>query len=366
MSSAMYTTARNRAFTRLVLSWLVLVGTPLVASAQETAQAACSESQVMPLHTKGTLNLRIDNDMFGGLDQDQGYSNGFLLSWVSPNLVNYRDDPCLPLLVRSLNRYLEFLQPGGFDEQNMIIGLGQLMYTPNDRQPSGLIADDRPFAGALLLSLGYNARRGDTLRTSQIRFGVVGPAAQARQTQNGWHDLIGVDRFQGWDHQLRNEAVVQLIHERRQRITRQIGSDDWGWDLTRHWGASLGNFATYANAGGEWRFGLRLPDDLGTAPLRPAGENTSPVHASRRGAWNSHLFVALDARWVLHDITLDGNAFKASHNVDKRPFVADIGYGMAVYLGSWRMAFARYHRSREFRGQKEVPVYGTITVSRRF
>ena len=40
---------------------------------------------------------------------------------------------------------------------------------------------------------------------------------------------------------------------------------------------SLGNFATYANAGGELRFGLRLPDDFGTAPLRPAGENTAPV-----------------------------------------------------------------------------------------
>ena len=78
-------------------------------------------------------------------------------------------------LVRGLNRFLTVLQPEGFDEQNMTIGFGQMMHTPSDKTRSDLIKDDRPFAGAMMLSFGYNARRGDTLRTSQIRVGVVGP-----------------------------------------------------------------------------------------------------------------------------------------------------------------------------------------------
>ena len=90
--------------------------------------------------------------------------------WVSrqlglSNLIDYIDDPCLPRLVRGLNRFLEVLQPEGFDEQNMTIGFGQMMYTPTDKTRSDLIADDRPFAGALMLSFGYNARLEDTLRT---------------------------------------------------------------------------------------------------------------------------------------------------------------------------------------------------------
>ena len=113
-------------------------------------------------------------------------------------------------------------------------------------------------------------------------------------------------------------------------------------------------------------FGLRLPDDFGTAPLRPAGENNAPVRVLADFRWNGHLFVAVDARWVLYDITLDGNTFKSSHSVDKRPFVADVGYGIAVHRGHWRFAFARYHRSREFDGQHEVPVYGTVTLGRHF
>lgn len=332
--------------------------------------SACAQAQSChrdnPLRSTGTLNLRIDNDMFGGIGQDQGYSNGFLVSWVSPNLVDYRDDPCLPRLVRGLNRFLTVLQPEGFDEQNMTIGFGQMMYTPSDKTRSDLIKDDRPFAGAMMLSLGYNARRGDTLRTSQIRVGVVGPSSQARQTQNWWHDTIGVDKFNGWRHQLRDEPVLQLLHERRTRVFRQENVSGWGWDLTRHWGGSFGNFATYANVGGELRYGLRLPDDLGTAPLRPAGENTAPVRTTAGGNWNAHLFVALDGRWVLHDITLDGNTFKSSHSVNKRSLVADVGYGVAITQGNWRIAIARYHRTREFRGQDEIPVYGTITVGRKF
>lgn len=336
-----------------------------IASGSAFAQAQSCPSD-NPLRSSGTLNLRIDNDMFGGVGQDRGYTNGFLVSWVSPNLIDYIDDPCLPRLVRGLNRFLEVLQPEGFDEQNMTIGFGQMMYTPTDKTRSDLIADDRPFAGALMLSFGYNARLADTLRTSQIRVGVVGPSSLARQTQNWWHDIIGVDRFNGWGHQLRDEPVLQLIHERRTRAFRQETAGGWGLDFTHHWGGSLGNFATYANAGAELRYGIRLPDDLGTAPLRPAGENTSPVRKTAGGNWNGHLFVALDARWVLHDITLDGNTFQSSHSVDKRPFVADIGYGLAFTHDHWRIAFARYYRTREFRGQQEIPVYGTITVGRRF
>ena len=323
-------------------------------------------SDTTRLGTHATVNLRIDNDMFGGMGQDQGYSNGFLVSMVSPNLANYTDDPCLPRPARRLNRYLAWLQPDGFDEQNMIAGFGQLLYTPTDRARTDLIADDRPYAAALLLSFGYNARKGDRLRTTQLRLGMVGPSAFGEQVQNRWHDVIGSDRFDGWDHQLRDEPVLQLIHERRKRLGRRETPGGWGWDLTRHWGGSLGNFATYANVGGEWRFGARLPDDFGTAPLRPAGENTSPVKEVADRRWHGHVFVAVDARWVLHDITLDGNTFKSSHSVDKRPMVADIGYGVALHRGHWRFALARYHRTREFDGQEDIPVYGTFTIGRHF
>ncbi len=175
-----------------------------------------------------------------------------------------------------------------------------------------------------------------------------------------------MERWGGWDNQLRDEPVLQLVHERRRRMHAATRASGWGWDAIGHWGGSLGNFATYLNAGTEWRMGLHLPDDFGTAPLRPAGENSAPVVVRSAPGWAGHLFVVLDARWVAHDITLDGNTFRSSHRVDSRPVVADIGYGLAFTRNRWRFAFARYHRTREFDGQRDVPVYGSFTIGRKF
>lgn len=329
------------------------------------AQTDCLDHSLM---AGSTLNLRIDNDLFGGARQDQGYTNGFLITLVSPNLTSYQDDPCLPKSLNTINRYLTWIQPDTPEELNMTVGIGQLMYTPNAKKPRDLIKDDRPYAGALLASIGYHARYGERLRSTQLRFGVVGPASLADSVQSEWHRFVGISRFRGWQNQLHNEPVFQLIHQRHYRWPVYNDNTGWGWDAIGHAGGSVGNFATYLNTGFELRFGYKLPDDFGTAPLSPAGENSAPLKTApgRNKGWSGHAFVAVDGRWVVRDITLDGNTFRSSHSVKKNPFVADVGYGLAVLYGDWKFAFARYHRTREFRGQQESPVYGTFTISKRF
>lgn len=316
-----------------------------------------------------TANLRVDNDLFGGSQQDQGYTNGVLLTVVSPNLVDYLSDPCLPAMARGLNRYLSGLSHDGFEQQNMVFSFGQGLFTPQDISRSDLIRDDRPYAGALLLSVGYNARSGDVLRTSHLRLGIVGPSALGRQTQNAVHKLIGDQRANGWGNQLRDEFVVQFVHERMQRWAPEHDRSGWSWDAIGHWGGAVGNLQSYLNAGVELRYGWRLPDDFGSTPLRPAGENTAPTRGlgSVAGSgWAGHAFVTTDLRLVFNDITLNGNTFKNSHSVDMRHAVADLGYGLALTHGPWKFAFARYHRTREFQGQKQLPVFGSFTISRRF
>ena len=309
------------------------------------------------------VNFRIDNDLFGGRDQDQGYTNGALLTLVSPNLADYTDDPCLPRLARWVNRHLERLHPGEFEQQNMIFSFGQGLFTPTDHARADLIEDDRPYAAVLLANFGYNARHGDRLRTTQLALGMVGPSAQGKQVQDAVHGLLGDEKFMGWDNQLRDEPVFRLLHERMRRWP-SANETGWGWDAIGHWGGAIGNLDTHANVGGEARFGWKLPDDFGSSPARPAGENTAPTRTGRAQGWSGHLFLTADARWVLRDITLDGNTFRHSHSVDKRALVADIGYGVAVMRGKWKFALARYHRTREFEGQKERPLFGSFTISR--
>lgn len=314
--------------------------------------------------TPPAVNFRVDNDLFGG--QDQGYTHGAQLSFVSPNLNDYTDDPCLPRLARWINLRLERLHPGQYDQQNMVFSVGQKIYTPADYSRRDLIPDDRPYAAVLLASFGYNARNMSGLRTTQLQVGVVGPAALGRQVQDAVHKLTDSDRFRGWDNQLHNEPVLRLVHERMRRWPGDPGFDaeGWAWDAIAHWGGAVGNLSTHANAGMEVRFGWRLPDDFGSTPLRPAGENTAPPLDGRRTGWSAHLFLTSDVRWVLRDITLDGNTFRRSHRVDRRPLVGEIGYGIGLTRGRWKFALARYHGAREFEGQKERPVFGSFTISR--
>ncbi len=336
----------------------------LAPIARAEGRQACTDGRT---RLPPTVNLRLDNDLFGG--QDQGYSNGVQLTLVSPNLNDYTDDPCLPRLARWINRRLDALQPEGFEQRNMIATFAQGIFTPTDYSRRDLIRDDRPYAAALLAGLGYNARNGDRLQTTQLQFGIVGPSALGKQVQNEVHKLLGDETFRGWDNQLHDEPVFRLVHERMRRYSAgEEHNGTWGWDAITHYGGSFGNLSTYANAGAELRFGLRLPDDFGSTPLRPAGENTAPNRRDNTGQrpFAAHVFLTSDLRWVLRDITLDGNTFRRSHRVDKRPFVGEIGYGVALMRGRWKFALARYHSSREFEGQKQTPVFGSFTVSRAF
>lgn len=311
------------------------------------------------------IDLRVDNDLFA--NQDQGYTSGVLIGFVSPNLKDYTDDRCLPAPARWLNAYLDWLQPRGFDQQNMVVRIGQGMFTPSDPEPSYLIEDDRPYAGVFLVSLGYNARDDDHLRSTTLDIGMVGPSSRAKEIQDFIHDLIGSEKFNGWDNQLRDEVVFRIAHERARRFPAEgtFGDPDgFGFDVIRHYGLSLGTLATYANAGGELRFGWRLPDDFGTSPLRPAGENSAPnVRGRYQSGWSIHGFFSVDARIVLRDITLDGNTWKDSHSVDKELFVGEAALGVAIRHGRWKFAYARYFRTREFEGQADTPSYGSFTVS---
>ena len=332
------------------------------------AATVCPDNQSWQ-ENPGRMSLRMDNDAFGSASQDHGYSNGLALTMVSPDLASQADQACLPFVSRSINRYLQWAHPGGFEQQHAIVGISHGIYTPDDKTRSDLIEEDRPYAGVLLLSAGYNARSGDRLQTTHLRLGMVGPSAKGQEVQNAVHRVIDVRRAQGWEHQLRDEPLLQVVHERMHRWQPRASSnaDGWSWDVIGHAGGSLGNFATHANTGAELRFGWRVPDDFGSNPLRPAGEHSAPrSRGSIHGGWAWHVFASVEGRAVLRDITLDGNTFKNSHSVDKEPLVADLGYGAVVTRGRWKMTLAQYQRSREFEGQLEPPSFGSLSVSRAF
>ena len=136
-----------------------------------------------------------------------------------------------------------------------------------------------------------------------------------------------------------------------------------------HAGFSLGNVLITAQAGGELRAGFNLPDDFGTDPIGPGAATPTPVTGSR-GAERArtfdlgfYLFTRAEGRAVAHNIFLDGNTFGNSASVDRKWFVADLSVGASVNYRNTKLTYALVYRTKEFYGQDEAQVFGSVSVN---
>lgn len=338
---------------------------------------------------------RLENDLFANTDQN--YTNGVAFTAVSHDITGEVKTACLPAPVRLHAELIRRLNPAFWDDrpdpvatQNVVAKFGQSMFTPTDPARTDLIRDDRPYAGLLYVGLSWNRRtldpqeNSERLDTREITLGVIGPLALGRQTQNLVHDLIGAERFLGWDNQLKNEPALQLAMDRKYRAYRSDGAIQPGFsaDSIRSLGLRLGNIETSASVGIEGRFGWNLPNDFGTYPIRPGAENRPPSSASLRNRRanaqseptrprpGAHLFGTLEAKLVAHDFSLDGNLFRSSHGVTRRPLVAQAAVGVSVQglvaARGVRLAVMRVFRSREFKEQLSSHAYGSVALSIEF
>jgi hypothetical protein len=78
----------------------------------------------------------------------------------------------------------------------------------------------------------------------------------------------------------------------------------------------------------------------------------------------------LEAKAVAYDFSLDGNLFRSSHSVSRRPWVAQAAVGVSaqgILAGHGvRLAVMRVYRSREFEEQSTNQAYGSVALSIEF
>lgn len=310
------------------------------------------------------FTLYFENDYFGG--EDQHYTNGVKLSWVTGDLTEWGQEGWRKRFVESL----PFVNTAD-TQKNMGFSLGQNIYTPQDT--TRVIPDplDRPYAGWTYMEFGFISKTDRVMDMVAIQLGIVGPHSYAEQTQRVVHEWINDDVPQGWDSQLEDEAGINLIFERKWRLFTRTFGETIGLDFVPHVGASLGNVQTYANAGGVVRMGFNLPSDFGVDLIRGGGAVSTPANdkdprVSATRHWSFFVFGGVDGRAVARDIFLDGNTFRDSASVDKKNFVGDAYYGIGAILGTWQLTYTEAVRTIEFRGQDEKSYFGSVTLSKAF
>lgn len=318
-----------------------------------------------------TLLLYVENDLF--YDTDRYNTSSQQLRFIGPNLNTIDDNEIGPRGLNSVYGALPY--PGSADaaQYNISFGIGQQIYTPEDTQVKHLQENDRPYAGYLYGLLALHAKRRHRMDTLELAAGVIGPSSLAKQSQNEVHRIKGVDTAKGWKHQLKDEPAVMLTWSRSWRVNQEASGRGFDWDVLPRMAVSLGTPFTQAGAGTELRLGWNLPADYGTSLIRPGAgiyapnEEDGPARGS--GFWDNtsfYVFAGVEGRGVLHNTFLDGNTWKSSHSVDKRPFVGELSWGLALLLYDFRLVYTHVYRTDEFYGQNKGQNFGSILAGYTF
>lgn len=304
----------------------------------------------------GTISVRLENDSFDGAS-DADYTQGLQLS--------YAPDAPPKFLVDWLNNtYSSVTEQRELSTEYF---LGQAIYTPFEIFETGLVADDRPYAGWLYMGGALSSsqlvpeRNLKIVDRLELSVGIVGPSSLADRTQRWAHELLGTYEVNGWNNQLRDEPAVVAGYTRKWARIRPLQSLAKEWELSGILGGNLGNVSTQLAAGVGVRIGQNLHSSVSAAGQQPM--TVAPLMSGPGGQPGWSVFAQWQVYLVGRNIFLDGNTYKDSHSVEKSTAVGEWQLGVAVSSGRYGLAVYHVRRSREFVGQYENSVFSGVSLS---
>lgn len=281
--------------------------------------------------------LDIGNDYFTGPEHtDRHLTNNISVGVITDGLFEFADN-----------------YSDRFSESQRVyssLAISQFIYTPEDTDLTIPDPTDQPYAGWLFISAGLAVREDSVLNMYGLDLGVVGPAALGEETQNFYHNLIGVDQSQGWDYQLHNEFGINVKLKQAMMPYRYEGAADS--DFIYFYGGSLGNVDTHAEVGAILRWGYNIPNDMG-------------YRASNQQTEGFSLFTVLRAyeKLVARDIFLDGNSDGDSASVEKRPLVTAGSAGLVMRIDAFEFTYSYEMSTKRFKAQSTADARGNISLS---
>lgn len=299
--------------------------------------------------------------------QDRHYTQGLQIDWLSPALAGGDfGDRTFDALGWLLPMYRKTAaSTRRFD----VTVIGQQIFTPSETHRDPPDPNDRPYAGWLYSGLGWlQENEGWSLHELELQAGIVGPAALAKQAQNGYHTIVGFRAATGWDYQLKNRGAVQLAYRWRGRVPMRF-HDGYAVDFVPQLGVNLGSVMRYASGGGLLRFGNALDADYGPATMHPSlgGSDWFDPRVLGPSHFHWYLFAGGQVRNVWYNRLLDGSAERYPSGVDSRDFVFDAVAGATLVFGQrLHASFTGTRRSPEYGGQQGYDIFGSALISYAF
>ncbi|MGQ0554161.1 MAG: lipid A deacylase LpxR family protein [Planctomycetota bacterium] len=245
---------------------------------------------------------------------------------------------------------------------------GQELYTPANLKVIAPLKNDQPYAGWLYVGVArYDShfdldetRRDDTETAVELDVGLVGPHALGEWAQKFAHRIAGLTDPKGWDNQLGSELAFVLYVDRRWRHAfGQLSDSGLQADAILNAGGALGTLRTHVLLGETLRLGWNLPRSLNLQ----SGDRRHALGLDEPAPRSFHFFVGAEGRAVARNLFLDGNTFRDSQDVPRKPFVRELHMGFEYVAGDFRLGYQRTLRSKEFSGQAEGQRFGAFTLA---
>ena len=324
---------------------------PLAAASLGTARAT------PPQDPNSIVTVQVENDAVStfGETSDQYYTSGLHVAWTSPT-----DDYGVARPIQDLGHTI-----WGPGVQRVSIGLDQSIFTPHDTQISPPDPFDRPYAADLVATIRLLTDTDTARSFVGFDFGVLGPYAQGEEVQNGFHDLIGDHRNQGWDYQLPNSPVFQLEAGRIWRFPLLTVYGISADALPQAYGEA-GSLRDAALLGGQFRIGQGLSADYGVPRITSGMDGLDAYVRVQPVTW--YVFGGVDGQAVAFDETIDGSTFRSdSRHADRIWDVGEFEAGAAVIWRGVRLSYSQTWQTQEFNGARSgLFNFGSAALSFKF
>jgi lipid A 3-O-deacylase len=304
-------------------------------------------------HSHYTVALRWENDVIAGTDQN--YLNGTSLTFS-------RDGRGI------LGGIWGWF---GAKDGRWITSyeLGQIIVTPADIKRPIPDPTDRPYAGLLYGALSTQFVHGNRFHGLKVITGMVGPASGAAETQRAVHKVTGNPQPQGWDYQLKNEPILNLVYEHRRRFTLADSHAGWSAQAIPVVGGMLGNVLIQAEADAQFRAGYNVPDDFGTTLMRGLGNLPFPRDSAESSAspkFGVYVFAGGGVNLVARNLSLDGNTFRDGPSVSKKPVFPAGEFGATIWTRWAELTMTYVIWAREYDAQTRTSDFGAATIAVHF
>lgn len=314
---------------------------------------AATHSQ--PAYRANSFSLTFDNDVI--TSDDGGYTSGLSFSWARAPYSRFSSEN-LPHWIHALvkNLYINTLPN---KTRAVSYTLVHAMQTPDDIETEALLPDQAPYVGFLGWRGSLHAFDDAVADRLAALLGVVGPITGAEHLQRAVHDLTNSSEPRGWNNQLENEPVFRIGAERIWQLHAVHFGGGTRFDVIGVAQGGVGNFRSDLGVGFSLRYGRSSANSFATANVF-AGQEMGPLAAGQHGDWS--IFFNVLGRYVVNDISIDGNTFEDSHSVDLKHAQALATLGVAVDFRNWTFSLSGTIGSDRYRTQPANTHYGTLSV----